>query len=88
MKVRTEAVLREIAGEYILLPVGAAAAERTGFYVLSDVAKRIWDLLPEVNAAEEIVTILLEEYDIDRETLTTDTNRFFDDLRAMCLLEP
>lgn len=87
MKVRKDVILREIAGEYILIPVGTAASERTGLYVLSDAAKRIWDLLPEMDTVEEIVTILLEEYDIDRETLTTDTKFFLEDFKTMHFME-
>lgn len=87
MKVRKDAVLREIAGEYILIPVGAAASERTGLYVLSDVAKRIWELIPEVDSVDEIVATLLEEYDIDRETLMTDAKHFLEDLKTMHFME-
>lgn len=87
MKIKKDAVLREIAGEYILVPVGLNGEEGTGLYVLSDTAKRIWDLLPESDTAEDIVKILLEEYDVSAEELTKDTECFLEALRAMHFME-
>lgn len=84
---KKDAILREIAGEYILVPIGLDPKEHSGLYVLSDVAKRIWELLQELDDPEKIVNVLLDEYDVERGVLTKDLDRFLNDLRAMGIME-
>lgn len=87
MKVKTEAVLREIAGDYVLVPVGDTVIEHNGLFALSEVGARIWELLPECENAEEITDKLLEEFDAPRETVSSDVKEFLEKLLSFGLIE-
>ena len=83
MKINYDYVKREIAGEVFLVPVGEAAKKYSGLIALNDVAAFIWDLLPEVETEEEIVSRILDEYEVEPEVAAADTAEFFDTLRKM-----
>ena len=45
MKIVKEYILREIAGEYILVPTGETTQEFNGMITISETAKFIWENL-------------------------------------------
>ena len=55
-------------------------------FSLSETGARIWELLPQADGAEQLVDALLEEYDVDRETLSRDVDEFLDQLRQLEIL--
>lgn len=83
MKINKELVMREIAGDFILVPVGNTILENNGLFVLSEVGARIWEILPEACDENDIVNVLLEEYDVDRQTLADDVAEFTGRLREL-----
>lgn len=83
MKINKELVMREIAGDFILVPVGDTILENNGLFVLSEVGARIWEILPEAQDENDIVNVLIEEYDADRQTLAADVAEFMGRLREL-----
>ena len=65
MEVKKQLVLREIAGDYALIPVGDTVIKNNGLFSLSETGARIWELLPQAEGTEQLVDTLLEEYDVD-----------------------
>lgn len=86
MEVKKQLVLREIAGDYALIPVGDTVIKNNGLFSLSETGARIWELLPQADSAEQLVDALLEEYDVDRETLSRDVDEFLEQLRQLEIL--
>lgn len=68
MKATREFVLREIAGEHILIPVGETAQKLHGMLNLSESGLLLWNTLQEERTEEELVEALLVEYEVDRAT--------------------
>lgn len=87
MKIIAEAVLREIAGDFVLVPTGSSVNEHNGLFSVSEVGGRIWELLPESESEDDIVKALLEEYEVDEETLRKDVKEFLVSLRELGLIE-
>ena len=87
MKIAKEFILRDIAGECVLVPTGATVQEYNGLIMLSDTARFIWENLEKVNGFNELVEAILEEYDIDKETAEKDAAEFLDLLGEKGLLE-
>ena len=87
MKIAKEFILRDIAGECVLVPTGATVQEYNGLIMLSDVARFIWENLEKVNDFNELVEAILEEYDIDKETAAKDAVEFLNQLGMNGLLE-
>lgn len=81
MKIKKEFVLREIAGDSVLVPIGKTMKEYTGLFPVNDVGADIWKLLPEAESAEYIVDKLYEEYDVDKATLRKDVEEYLTKLR-------
>lgn len=86
MKIEGEWILREIAGEHILIPVGAAALRVKGMINLTESGAFLWEKLRTECTEDELVRAVLEEYDVDRETAAADVTAFLDQLRALNLL--
>lgn len=86
MEVKKQLVLREIAGDYALIPVGDTVIKNNGLFSLSETGARIWELLPQAAGTEQLVDALLEEYDIDRDTLARDVDEFLEQLRQLEIL--
>lgn len=80
MKIVKEFVLREIAGEAILVPTGATAQEFNGMINLSATAQFIWEHVEKVDSFEELVDRILEEFEIDRERATIDAAKFVNEM--------
>lgn len=82
MKVEKDFVLREIAGDYIIIPTGKTVLEFNGLITVNEVGIDIWKMLQEEVTFEEIVQGILKEYDVDEETVRADVREFLDKLIA------
>ncbi len=82
MKIVKEFILREIAGECILIPTGETTQEFNGLITISETAKFIWQNLEVVDSLDELVDRLLDEYEIDKETATKDAVEFIGTLMS------
>ena len=82
MKIIKEFILREIAGECILVPTGETSQEFNGLITLSDTARFIWENIERADSFEELVKMMLKEYEIDEETAKRDAYNFIDQLLA------
>ena len=76
MKIEKEFVLREIAGEYILVPVGSTAMELNGLITVNEVGVFIWKLLQNDVTLDEIVQAVLDEYDVEESVARKDAADF------------
>lgn len=65
MKIVKEFILREIAGECVLVPTGATSQEFNGMITISDTAKFIWENIEKVDSLEEMIQMVLDTYDPD-----------------------
>ena len=86
MKKKLDFVLREIAGDLLLVPTGKTALDLNGMLTLNEVGGEIWKMLDEVESEEEIVDRLLEDHDVQREELQRDVREFLDKLRELGIL--
>ncbi|MDO4977699.1 MAG: PqqD family protein [Eubacteriales bacterium] len=87
MKKLEEFIMRNIAGENILVPVGATTQKFNGMISLSETAAFIWENLEKCEGIEDMVDLMLEEFEIDRETAEKDTKQFIDELKANGFIE-
>lgn len=83
MKVSNEFILREIAGEYMLVPVGKAAADFSGLIVLNETGSTIFKALSVERTVDEVVDEVLAQYDIDRPTAQEHVEEFLQQLREI-----
>lgn len=87
MKIRHEYVMRQIAGETILVPVGKTPPEQNGLLALNESGAFLWDRLEQVNSERELVDALLDHYEVLPETAETDVAEFLSQLRKLNILD-
>ena len=87
MKVREDLVLREVAGESILIPVGKIALDIKGMFTLTESGTLLYRKLTEDCTKEDLVQALLGEYEVDREKATEDVDTFLEQLETAGVLQ-
>lgn len=83
MKVKRDFVLREIAGETLLIPAGKTALDLNGMITLNEVAADIWQMLPEAEDEEAVVQRILADYDAEETQIRRDVADFLGRLREL-----
>lgn len=80
MRVGDEFILREIAGDYVIIPIGKTALSFNGLISVNEVGAFLWNMLQKDVTMDELVTGVLAEYDVDEETAREDIQEFIDQL--------
>lgn len=83
MKIKKELLKRQVGGESFLVPLGKTVYDSNGLFVLTELGDFIWDLLPEAESEEQILSRILEEYEVDEATAKADLTEFIEKLRKM-----
>ncbi len=81
MEFKKEVVLRTIADETMLIPVGADTKEYNGIFSLTESAVTAFKAIQSGKEKDEIVDAILEEFDIDRPTAERDVDDFLTKLK-------
>lgn len=78
MRINKEFVLREIAGDYIIIPTGSTVLEFNGLITVNEVGVTLWKMLQEEVTMEQLVQGVLAEYDVEEEVAREDIQEFLD----------
>lgn len=78
MNLNKDFILRNIAGESILVATGSATQDFNGMITLNEVATFILENIDECETEEVLVEKVLEEFEIDEETAISDVREFLD----------
>lgn len=87
MKINENYIMRDIAGEVIIIPTGEAAQMFNGMISTNEVAAFIWKHIETCKDANEITEKLIQEFDIDYESAYKDVVKFIQDLHAAQMIE-
>ena len=80
MRINKEYVLREIAGDYIIIPIGATALEFNGLITVNEVGVTLWKMLQEEVSMDDLVQGILAEYDVEEDVAREDIREFLGEL--------
>lgn len=86
MEIKRKVVLREVAGETMLIPVGDNSSEYNGIFTLSPSAAIAFKAFQSGKSEEEALADILSEFDIDKETAKADLDEFVDSLKEFGIL--
>ena len=81
MKISKEVLSQEIKGETVLLDL---ASER--YFGLDAVGTRLWQLLNERYSRDQLITVMLEEFEVEREQLEADIDALLEELISAGLI--
>lgn len=80
-------LLREIAGEYAIIPVGAACQISNAVMVPNDTAVFLWNAFLQPHTISEVVAQAAEEYEAPEEKIQDSVLNFVHDTLKYQLLE-
>lgn len=83
MKTNPEFIARDIAGELVLVPVGTAAKNYGGLVTCNEVGAFIWKKLEGGMTMDELVSAILDEFEIDEPTAKSDAEEFVEKLKKI-----
>lgn len=87
MKIKKGFVVRQIAGESVVVALGEASRSFNGIIKLNETGRLLWDKLSVGCEFEDLVETIMSEYEIDRETAENDISRFIDKLKGASIIE-
>ncbi|MBQ2725193.1 MAG: PqqD family protein [Clostridia bacterium] len=74
-------IIREIAGETIVVPTGEASRKLSGIITLNECARFLFELLQTERTEEDLTAALLDEYEITPSQAAEDVAEFVSQLR-------
>ena len=81
-KACSHTLYKELDGEAVALNL------QTGqYYSLNEVAARMWALLLELDSSQEIITAIMDEYEVTQEAAEGDLEQLIKDLKNSGLVE-
>ena len=80
-------VLRQIAGEYLAVPISNEAGDDANIVILNPVSQIIWGMLENGADFNEILNAVTEEFDVSDEEATNDIKEFLNGLEEAKLLK-
>ena len=87
MKIKEGFILRNVAGSYVVVPIGEATLDFNGMMNLNDTGAFLFEKMIEGISREDLIKALTEEYDVDEETASADVDAFIEKVEKEDLFE-
>ena len=87
MKVKKDFMLREVAGYYVVVPVGDGSLNFNGVINLNGSGAFLWKTMENDTTEAQMVAALLNEYDVDEERAKADVAAFIAKMKDAGLIE-
>ncbi len=87
MKLKYEFAVREIVGDFVLVPLGEGALKLSGMITTNDVGAFLCELLKQDTTERALTERLVEEFEVDVATAADDVREFLDQMRQLDLIE-
>ena len=79
-------MLREVAGNSVVVAVGKASLDFNGLITLNSTGVFLWKLLDKETGQDELLTAMLDTYEIDASTAEKDIAEFIGKLKGADLI--
>ena len=86
MKLKEGFILKNIVGEWIIMPKGNNIKNFEGAIVVNEIAAFIWKQLEKSLSREDLLQAVLDEYDVDEQTASVDLDNLIDKLNSLEIL--
>lgn len=80
-------VTRKTGNEYVLVPITNNIADMNSVYTLNETGAFIWEKINGKRDLEEIIALLINEYDIDRESAESDVFSFIENMSKYLIIQ-
>lgn len=86
-KIKNGFIIRKIGGQIMAVPTGKMTSEIHGMIVLTASGELLWNVLINGAEIENLADVLIENYEVERETALADAEKFVSGLKAQGALE-
>ena len=86
MKIKDGYMLSNVAGKYIVVPLGSEALDFNGIITTNETGAFLWKCLENDISEKDLLTALLKEYDIDEKMAAEDLSDLINKLKEAELL--
>ena len=80
MKLSENFILKQVAGSYIVLPLGESTLDFNGMITLNESGVLLWNTLKQECDFNKLIDVLTSEYKVSREEARADINEFLNKL--------
>lgn len=87
MKIREGYILRNVAGSFVVVPVGEATLEFNGMMNLNETGAFLFEKMIDGISREDLIKALTDEYDVDEKTASEDVDAFITKVEEQDLFE-
>ena len=88
MKIKADCKVRKIAGESVIVRMGAQNVNMTSIVSLNSTSEWLWEQLQnEPFDADKVADLLTAEYEVEREVALVDAAKWIEMLRSANLVE-
>ena len=75
--------MRQVAGRYVLAPVGEMTKTFSGMVTMNATGKFLWDLLEQDQTVESLAQALVDNYEVDLQKATQDVIVYLEPLKPI-----
>ncbi len=87
MKIKAGFILRRVADQWVVVPIGERVVEVNGILTLSESGAFLWKFLETGATEEELVSKILGEYSVDEDTARKDVSAFIETVQTKGLID-
>lgn len=87
MKIRDGFVLREVAGNHVVVAVGNGVKTFNGMIQLNETGALLWKELEKGAEKEQLVDAMMKEYNVEKSVAECDVDEFIESLKGANLLK-
>lgn len=80
---KSQFAARTVGAEKVLVPLKQSIAHMNTMYTLNEVGAYIWDSIHAQSTEEELISAIVDEFDIDRETSRHDVLQFIENMQEI-----
>ena len=86
MKLNGRFVVRQIAGDTVIVPVGETALRCSGMITVNKTGAVLWQALESESDEETLIRLLTDRFEVDHETAAADVKVFLAQMRKQGFL--
>lgn len=83
MKRSSGFLMRQVAGRYVLAPVGETVKTFSGMITMNATGKFLWDLMEQDQTVESLAQALVDTYEVAFEQAKEDVVKFLEPLKPV-----
>lgn len=87
MKIKEGYILRNVAGSFVVVPIGEATLKFNGMMNLNETGAFLFEKMIDGISREDLINALTDEYDVDDKTASEDVDAFIEKVKKQDLFE-